>query len=243
MGFTVNYKIDISQNVEELAEKLAKILVEEVAQRDFVSIALSGGSTPKVIFKYLAENYSTKIKWSKIKFFWGDERCVPPDDSESNYKMTYDNLFIKIRIPEENIFRICGEANPYEEAMRYEKVILDEVNIVDQLPHFDLMLLGLGEDGHTASIFPNQLGLFSSEKICAVVEHPVTKQKRITITGKTINNSSKVIFLVTGKSKSKMVDSIINKKVGYEKFPASFVNPTNGELIWMLDQAASELIS
>lgn len=242
MDFTVNYRIDISKNVEELSEKFAQLLLDEISKKDFISVALSGGSTPKTIFQYLAKNYFNKIDWDKIKFFWGDERCVSPNDPESNYKMAYDNLFSKIGIPQKNIFRIHGEANPDEEAKQYEKIILDEVKNINQLPRFDLMLLGLGEDGHTASIFPDQLELFSSGNICAVAEHPVTEQKRISITGKTINNSSKIIFLVTGENKKEIVDKIVNRKEGYKNLPASFVNPTRGELIWMIDEAAAELI-
>jgi 6-phosphogluconolactonase len=244
MDSTVNCKIDISRNVEELAENFSQLLQEVVAAtKDFYTISLSGGSTPKAIFNFLAENYSDKIDWQKIKFFWGDERCVPPSDSDSNYKMTCDNLFSKTNVPKENIFRIHGENNPTEESIRYADVIANQVELKNAIPRFDLILLGLGEDGHTASIFPDRLELFSANEICAVTEHPVTKQKRITITGKVINNASKIIFLVTGENKKEMLDIIFNRKDGFEKLPASFVNPENGELIWMLDEAASSLIN
>jgi 6-phosphogluconolactonase len=244
MDSTVNYRIIISKNVEELAEKFSQFLYNELVNaNDFYTVALSGGSTPKAIFKYLAENYSGKIDWKKIKFFWGDERCVPPADSESNYKITLDNLFSRINISEENVFRIHGEANPDEESKRYANIISDQVRINNGIPCFDLVLLGLGEDGHTASIFPDRLELFSFDEYCAVAEHPVTKQKRVTITGRIINNASKIIFLVTGESKKEMVDKIINQKEGYEKLPASLVNPVEGELIWMVDEAASSLIN
>ena len=242
MDFIVNYKIDISHNLDELSEKFARLLIAETSLKNLVSVALSGGSTPKSIFNYIAENYSTSINWGKIKFFWGDERCVPPNDPESNYLMTDKSLFSKIQIPSKNIFRIQGEDNPDKEAKRYSNVITNEIGFKNNIPNFDLMLLGLGEDGHTASIFPNQLELFSSNKICAAADHPVTKQKRITLTGKVINNSSKIIFLVTGKSKSVIADKIINKKKDYKNFPASFVNPVQGELIWMLDEPAAEML-
>jgi len=244
MEFIVNYKIIISPTIDELSEQFTNILIDELSKcKNYFHIALSGGSTPKFLFKYLSKKYQTKINWSKIKFFWGDERCVPPDHDESNYKTTYDLLFSKIKIPEENIFRICSECDPDEIAVNYSNVISKNVPSRDNLPEFDLILLGLGEDGHTASIFPNSLSLFNDNKICAVSEHPVTHQKRITITGKTINNAKKIIFLVVGENKSAIVDIILNRKNNFEKLPAYYVNPNHGELIWLMDKTASRLIT
>lgn len=237
----MNSKIIVSKNIDELSEHFAGILVHGVdASINFFNIAISGGSTPKAVFDYLAVNYKSKIDWQKVKLFWGDERCVPPDHSESNYKMTYESLISRIEIPPQNIFRIHGENNPVEEAKNYAKVIAENIPVDSNLPRFDLIMLGLGEDGHTASIFPDRLELIESNDICAAVEHPSSKQKRITLTGKVINNSVKIVFLVTGKNKSKTVDTILSKRGGYELQPASFINPTNGELIWLLDLEAAE---
>lgn len=237
----MNSKIIVSKNIDELSEHFAGILVHGVdASINFFNIALSGGSTPKAVFDYLTVNYKSKIDWQKVKLFWGDERYVPPDNPESNYKMTYESLISRIEIPPQNIFRIHGENNPVEEAKNYANVIAGNVPINNSLPQFDLIMLGLGEDAHTASIFPDRLELLESDNICATVEHPSTKQKRITLTGKVINNSAKVVFLVTGKNKSKIVDTILNKRSGYELLPASFINPTDGELIWLLDSEAAK---
>lgn len=240
----VNSKVIISANVEELASRFAKILKEDVSNSaNFFNLVLSGGSTPKVVFDFLSDNYQKEIEWNKIRFFWGDERCVPPDNEESNYLMTNKHLFSKVKIPEKNIFRIEGEREPELEAERYSGIILQNVPSVNKFPSFDLVMLGLGEDGHTASIFPDNLRLINTEKICEVAEHPISQQKRITLTGKVINNSKKVLFLITGENKSKIVDTIINRKSGFDKLPASYINPINGELIWLLDKKSGKDLS
>jgi 6-phosphogluconolactonase len=240
---TVNSKIVISKNIEELSGRFAQILLTGVNEsKNNFHLALSGGSTPKMIYKYLAENYKFKIDWQRIKFFWGDERLVPPNHPDSNYRLAKENLFYMISIAPEKIFRIHCEIDPYEEANRYASIIKENLSSVNTTPQFDLVILGLGEDGHTASIFPNYLNLFAEKNICAVTEHPETHQKRITITGTVINCAKQIVFLVTGQSKSNVVDIILNKKNGFEKLPASHVNPTNGELIWMLDNYSASLI-
>jgi len=240
----VSSEIFIYKNIDELAEGFSEILLHDVNKsNDIFKLALSGGSTPKAVFDYLAENYKSKIDWEKINFFWGDERCVPPDHPDSNYLTAYKHLFSKIKIPEENIFRIKGEENPEVESKRYSEVILKNVSLVNSIPSFDLIMLGLGEDGHTASIFPDRLDLFQSNNICEVVIHPATKQQRITLTGKVINNAKKIVFLVAGESKRKVVGKVLNKKECFKTIPASFINPTHGELIWLLDKEASRFLN
>jgi len=239
----VNSKIIISKYPAEFSEEFARILVDGLkSSGEYFHIALSGGSTPKLLYKFLAENYKSKIEWSKIKIFWGDERCVPPDDPESNYKMTRDSLLSEIEIPDKNVFRIEGENDPSEEAARYSGILARNIPQLNNLPEFDLVLLGLGEDGHTASIFSNSLQLFESKNLCVAAEHPGTHQKRITITGPVINNAKQVVFLATGSGKSSVVDIIINKKNGFDKLPAAYVNPHHGDLIWLLDDDAGRNI-
>ncbi len=236
--------IKIFPTVEKLAGSFAEFLmqkVNETPEDDSFSIALSGGSTPKIIYKYLSENFEDKINWKKIKIFFGDERCIPPDNEESNYRMANESLLKKISIPKENIFRVKGENNPVKEAARYEEVLKSNIPSVTGIPQFDLILLGLGEDGHTASIFPNQVNLFYSARLCEVAVHPQTKQKRITITGKIINNAKHVLFLVTGKNKASVLSQIIDVNNSKSKYPASLVNPKNGKLTWFLDIEASKM--
>lgn len=234
--------IKIFRNIDELshyfAEHLASLLKKIPPGHNF-SMALSGGSTPEKVFEYLSGNYKDKIEWEKLLIFWGDERCVPPGDHESNFRMAKESLLDKVAVPVNNIFRIKGEEDPRVEAVRYAETVSQRVPMHNGIPRFDLVLLGMGEDGHTASIFPGDLHLFSSEKLFEVAVHPQTKQKRITITGKVINNAAHVIFIATGGSKSEIIERIIDKRPGWENLPASKVQPANGELTWLLDEDAA----
>lgn len=235
--------VTIFETIDEIARHFGNMLAEsinKIPEGSFFTIALSGGTTPKKVFEFLAANFKDKIDWQKVLVFWGDERCVNPESDESNYKMVRESLLQYVAIPTGNIFRIKGEQNPTEEAARYSEVIRKYVPIVHNTPQFDFMMLGLGEDGHTASIFPDNLQLFESENLCEVAFNPYTKQKRITVTGKVINQSKTIIFIATGESKAEIVDRIIEKKNGYGLLPASMVKRENGELNWLLDKPAAQ---
>jgi 6-phosphogluconolactonase len=230
----------------ELAEKFAHefvALIRDGAESNKpVTVALSGGSTPELMFSILGDHFSKSAPWEYVHFFWGDERCVPPVSPDSNFGMAFRTLFKKISIPERNIHRIYGEQNPSREAIRYSELIVQHTREIEGLPVFDLVLLGLGEDGHTASIFPDRTDLFRSDKICEVSVHPASRQKRITITGRVINNAERVRFLVTGKNKADIVRRVIKKEKGDMNLPASNIVPVNGSLEWFLDSDAGSLI-
>jgi 6-phosphogluconolactonase len=232
-------ELKIHSNKQEVAKEFSTYFTEFVSDKDIVHIALSGGSTPKIVFDTLASDFADKIEWKKINFYWGDERCVPPTDEESNYKMTVDHLFSKIEVPEENIHRILGENNPTGEAMRYANLLEINLDRVDGVPQFDLVILGMGDDGHTASIFPHEIELWDAPDHCVVATHPDTGQKRVSINGHVINKAKEVVFLVTGESKEEKVDEIINKIGNHESYPASLVAPESGKLIWFLDKSAA----
>ncbi len=235
-------KILIYKNIDVLAEAFCENLIELVSGSEQFNIALSGGNTPNVIFQTLSDKYSRKINWNKINLFWGDERCVLPEDKESNYGSARKYLIDNVDIPEKNIFRIKGEDNPDEEAERYSQILIRNLPDVNGLPKFDLTILGIGEDGHTASIFPDQMHLLSSKRICEVAVHPSTKQKRITLTGKTINNSENIFFLVSGKTKARVVSKVIKMTGNYLNYPSYYIKPSNDAVTWFLDEiAASEL--
>lgn len=238
-------KIQIFSSIDYLANNLSELIIKgvnELPNGNYFTIALSGGSTPKIIFEYIAKNIGNKINWKKIKIFWSDERCVPPDNNESNYKMVYDSLLKYITIPNENIFRIFGEAEPEKEAKRYSVIIKENVPLKNDIPQFDLVLLGLGEDGHTVSIFPNQISTFYSDEFCIVTINPYSNQNRITVSGKIINNAKRAIFLVTGANKSSIVNRILGNKKNENILPAELVSLSKGELIWMLDTASAQLL-
>nr|WP_297916915.1 6-phosphogluconolactonase [uncultured Allomuricauda sp.] len=235
-------ELKIYKDKVEVAREFSSYFAEFVEGKPQVQVALSGGSTPKVVFDVLAADYGQKMDWSKVHFYWGDERCVPPDDEESNFKMTVDHLFSKIEVPKENIHRILGENDPNSEAMRYANLLEINLDRVEGIPEFDLVILGMGDDGHTASIFPHEIDLWDAEDHCVVATHPETGQKRISINGKVINRAKEVVFLVTGKGKAEKVKAIAQKVEDFEKYPASLVNPDSEKLIWFLDEgAASEL--
>lgn len=238
----MNAKIEIFDDLEALSSHFAGFLLQKVNQipaRASFAIALSGGSTPKSIFQVLSTHYADKMAWEKMKVFWGDERCVGPDHPESNYLTANHLLLDKVAVAHDRIFRIRGEAGPEKEAMRYSRLVSGEVSQEKQIPGFDLFMLGLGEDGHTASIFPPQLHLFNESRLFAATENPTTGQKRITATGKLINHSRLVVFLVTGESKAEVLAQVINRTGDWQTFPASYVAPVNGELIFLLDKAAA----
>lgn len=237
--------VKIFKNIDELSHFFAQKLADDIQKKssgNHYSIALSGGSTPRKVFEYMALHFKDQIDWHKVKVFWSDERCVDPQSEESNYRMAKESFLDKVPIPANNIFRIHGEADPMLEAERYSEIIRQHIPAQNDIPRFDVMMLGLGDDGHTVSIFPGNLHLFTSNKLCEVALNPYTKQKRITVTGKLINHAKTVLFLVTGKSKADMVARVIERKTGWFSLPAPMVNPVDGELLWLLDEpAASDL--
>ena len=236
-------KVKVYKDKQEVAEQFSAFFADLVANVNTFHVALSGGSTPKIIFDVLAANYKTKIDWSKVHFYWGDERCVPPTDDQSNYKMTVSHLFSKLEIPPENIHRVLGENNVSEEAVRYSNLLETTLDKVNGVPQFDLVMLGMGDDGHTASIFPHEIALWDSKTHCVVATHPDSGQKRVSINGTLINTAKEVAFLVTGASKAEKVKIILEKETGYQSFPAAFVSPSLGNLGWFLDtDAASQLV-
>jgi len=236
-------KLEVSKTKQAVAQNFANYLVDLMEGNESLHIALSGGSTPKIVFEELASRNIPKETWRKINLYWGDERCVPPDDDDSNYKMTVTHLLSKIAIPEENIHRIKGENSPEDEAGRYAEVLKTYLPNINNTPRFDLVILGMGDDGHTASIFPHEIELWHSERLCEVANHPETGQKRITITGELINNATTAAFLVTGISKAEKAAEIIDSNGNFRDYPASLVAPNSGNLLWFLDEAAAKDIT
>nr|WP_299069061.1 6-phosphogluconolactonase [uncultured Allomuricauda sp.] len=232
-------ELKIYKDKNEVAQQFSAYFAELVKGKPNFHVALSGGSTPKIVFDVLADKFSDIIDWNKIHFYWGDERCVPPTDDDSNYKMTLEHLFSKIEIPETNIHRILGENDPISEAMRYANLLEINLDRVGGTPQFDLVILGMGDDGHTASIFPHEIELWNADDHCVVATHPDSGQKRVSINGEVINQAKEVAFLVTGSGKAEKVVAILEKGEGFEMYPASLVNPNSGNLTWFMDEDAA----
>jgi 6-phosphogluconolactonase len=230
---------------EAAAEEVLRAAKEAVAQRGRFTIALSGGSTPKNLFNLLATNARNVLPWDRTFFFWGDERHVPPTDPDSNYRMADETMLSKIPVAAGNVFRIAAEnpdaaaaAEAYEQTLR--KFFQLEPG---QVPVFDLILLGMGPDGHTASLFPNSAGL--QEKSRLVIANWVDKLKtsRLTLTLPVLNAARCVAFVVSGADKATVLKTVLEDDVPGEQYPSKLVQPKNGKLIWLLDRAAASELS
>jgi len=236
--------INVYKDAEALSEGFTSFFQKELLEKESLTVALSGGSTPKTLFNYWALNCKDAIDWQKILFFWGDERCVPPDDPMSNYGMTKELLFDRIdKINRKKIHRIHGENEVEEEVAWYNNILDKYLPKVNNIPCFDIVMLGMGDDGHTVSIFPNQINLWNASGNCVEAKHPETGMPRVSLTGSVVNNARNVTFLITGKNKAEKVKQVIKQREEFvDKYPAARVNPQNGILYWFLDEEAAGLI-
>ena len=226
----------------ELARAAAELFVlkskEAVARRGVFTVALSGGSTPKLLFEVLAEEFRDRIAWNMIQFFWSDERHVPPDHPESNYRMANEALLSRVPVPQNNIHRVHAEnPNAAAAAAEYEETLIKTTG--QALPELDLILLGVGTEGHTASIFPGSAVLQETKKLVAAPWVEKFQTYRITMTPPLLNNGAAIVFLVSGSEKAAIVKELLN---GPEQYPAQAIKPTHGELLWMLDEEAAREI-
>jgi 6-phosphogluconolactonase len=212
-----------------------------VEKRGIARIAISGGNTPKPVFALLAgEGFQAKVPWSNIQLFWVDERCVPPDHPDSNYGMTKKALLDHVPIPEANIFRMEGELDPEEAAARYESAIRNTLRLEGaELPTFDLVALGMGDDGHTASLFPHTAGLHEFGRIVIANHVPQKDAWRITLTSPVINQARNVIFLIQGADKAPVLKRVLLGPYDPETLPSQLIQPASGKITILLDEAAA----
>jgi 6-phosphogluconolactonase len=232
--------IEVLHDATEVAHRAAEIFIETARKSDDkFSVALSGGSTPKALYQLLAqEKYSSQIDWSRVHIFWSDERCVPPDDEQSNYRMANEALLKHIPIPANQIHRMHGEDEPQTAAENYEEELK---NHFGNEVRFDLILLGMGEDGHTASLFPNTTAIDEKERLVAAPFVEKFNSHRITFTFKTINAATKIVFLITGASKTETLKLVLSKPK--RDLPASLVNSSQGELLFLLDMDMGKAVA
>lgn len=230
----------------EAATALAQYLLSQsgvfIKEQNTVSIALSGGMTPTILYKLLSNEYKLKFQWEKIHLYWVDERCVPPSHSESNYGNMLGVMLKYIAIPEKNVHYIQGDNFFENEVLRYSTELNETLPLSNGIPIIDIVLLGMGNDGHTASLFPNQMENLNSERIVIHSINPANNQKRITLTAKIINQAKNILFFVTGSNKSELLSTIILHKTGYQLFPASFIHPSLGLVQWYLDKQAAQML-
>jgi 6-phosphogluconolactonase len=233
----------IVENAEEFAAEGAKLFrdasEQAIAEQGRFSVALSGGSTPRQLFQHLGASYRKKIVWDRVHLYWSDERCVPRDHEQSNFRLAYDELISRIWIPAENVHRIKGELRPQDAALYYEADIKKYFS--EDLPAFDLIMLGVGPDGHTASLFPGSEILREKQRLALPVFSDTALHWRVTLTLPVLNSAKQVLFLISGRAKAGIVGSLINRKEN-NGYPAAMVKPTAGYITWLLDRnAASEL--
>lgn len=241
--------IQVCRNPEDLYQQAATLFVRITTEAAFArgrfSVALSGGSTPRGVYKLLThDGVRERIPWPQGHLFWGDERCVASSDPESNYRMTEETLLTRVPIPSENVHRIPAERAPAQAASDYEQTLREAFAISKgELPQFDLVFLGMGPDGHTASLFPGTAGLQETKRL--VVAHHVEKLKasRITLTPSVLNHAAHVVFLVCGVDKSSTLREVLQGPYLPDLLPAQLIRPVNGTLLWLVDQDAASLLN
>jgi 6-phosphogluconolactonase len=242
---TVTYQV--WPTAEEMAlasaRKFAASVQQAAAARGVARIAISGGSTPKATFKILADPaqpFLATVPWDKLRLYWVDERCVGPDDPESNYGVCRDLLLSRAPIPAENVYRMEGELDPQEAASRYESVLRNTMKLEGaEVPVFDLVMLGMGPDGHTASLFPHTAALHETGRLVAA-NHVLQKETwRITLTLPVINQGSEVVFEVESPEKTDILAEVLTGPRDTERLPSQLIQPANGKLLFLLDSAAA----
>ncbi len=228
---------DAAALAQEAAKRFLALAEAAVAERGRFAVALSGGSTPGALYRLLASPpYSSRLPWSRSHLFWGDERCVPPDDPGSSYRLVAETLLAGAPVPLGGIHRMTGEWEPERAAQDYERTL--RAFFGAELPRFDLVLLGLGKDGHTASLFPGAPALGETERWCvpAVAQYENRPAHRLTLTLPVLNAARNILFLVSGAEKAAIVRTVLENPAA--QLPAQHIQPTAGELTWLLDAPA-----
>lgn len=236
----------ICRDADELARRAAEHFVaragDAIARSGRFAVALSGGATPKALYTLLAlPDYRDRVDWSRVHLFWSDERCVPPDHPDSNFRMVRETLLAKIQIPNKNIYRMLGEREPGEAAAAYAAELKDFFGVEPSgWPRLDLIFLGLGEDGHTASLFPGTDAANETEHLVAVAYVERLQSYRLTLTLPVINATAQVVFLVSGESKAAIVSEVLGSDGASRRYPAATVRPSDGKLTWLIAADAAK---
>ncbi len=226
------------------AEEIAHVAGEAICTHAEFLFCLAGGSTPAKVYELMASRFHLSIDWKEVQFFFGDERCVPPDDAASNFAMASRTVLSKLDLKLTQVHRIRGEEAPAKAAELYEDELRRSFGIGEgELPRFDLILLGLGDNRHTASLFPGSPAIHENERLAVAVEVEDRHRNRVTLTPAVINNAERVMFLVTGEGKAEAVKDVIEGSTSVEQAPAKIVAPTDGVALWILDRAAASLLS
>jgi 6-phosphogluconolactonase len=242
-------EVKILENAPAVAQAAADIFRQgaavAIAERGRFNVALSGGSTPRLLFRELAKGLAEGLTWEHIHLFWGDERTVPPNHQESNFRLVKEELLSRVTIPSTNIHRLHGEnPDPATAASDYEAELRRFFDLQpDQLPRFDLVFLGLGNDGHTASLFSGSEALTETEHLVAAPWVAQLKTRRLTLTVPVFNHAASVVFLVCGQDKSKALHRVLEGPRHPLELPSQLIEPNGGELMWLVDTEAARFLS
>ena len=229
---------------QQAAQLVVRLAAESVVTHGRFTIALAGGSTPRKLYGLLAsEPYYSQIDWALVEVFWSDERCVPVYDAQSNFRMAQEAFLIKVPIAEKQIHRMRADEFDRHAAARDYVIEMQRVFGTDGIPSFDLIQLGMGPEGHTASLFPHAAALHEQERLVVPVTTPKPPPDRLTFTPPLLNAARHVLFLVTGSDKADAVHEVIEEEYNPDEYPAQIVRPTQGEVTWMLDTAAASKLS
>ena len=243
----VRILLDATAITRRAAEEFVTAAAAAVARSGSFIVALSGGSTPKALYSLLVEDssYRGRVPWEKLRLFFGDERHVPPDHQDSNFRMATEAMISRSPLKPEQVTRIKGEYDDAEKAaLEYEQALRAYFKLEDgELPRFDLVLLGMGDEGHTASLFPGTKALHAAHRI--VVRNWIGKlyTERITLTAPAINNANQVIFLVTRADKAPALKAVLEGPYEPEQLPAQLIQPKHGKVLWLVDQAAGSMLT
>ena len=235
---------DLDTLSQQAAQYTVQLANQAIVTHERFTIALAGGSTPKKLYALLAgEPYRSQIDWASVEVFWGDERCVPPDSEDSNFHMAQEALLSKVPIPASQVHRMPADQPDHEAACQAYTAEIRRTFGTDSIPSFDLIQLGIGPEGHTASLFPHQASLHEQQRLVIPVTVPKPPPERLTFTPPLLNAARHVLFLVAGAEKADVVHAILEGEYQPDEYPAQIVRPTNGEVTWMLDTAAASRLT
>ncbi len=225
------------------AEEVLARALDSIRQHDRFTFMLAGGSTPQGLYSLLAHDFHERFPWAKTHFFWGDERHVRPDHPESNYKMAWDAMLSRVAVPQENIHRIETEGgDPQQIAHKYSALLRDFFGVLEgEFPRLDLVLLGLGTDGHTASLFPATSALHETRQLMVANWVQKLNSVRFTMTVPLLNQAAYIVFMVQGQEKAPVLQAVLEGEIHSEGLPAQLIRPVHGHLLWLADEQAASL--
>lgn len=236
-------ELRIFQDSERLSRHAANLFIEQsnraIREQDRFLVALNGGGTPERLFQLLASEYHDQVDWNKVHVFWGDERCVSPNDEGSNYHQANELLLSKVSLSENNIHRVLGELDPVTASKQYADTLKTFAETTLDFPRFDLVYLGMGEDGHTASLFPNSPAQVNEPVIAVTAKYQDRPANRVTLTQLVFNQARMVVFMATGEKKAETLAHVLSERYNPELYPAQRIDPQDGQLIWLVDESAA----